>query len=62
MSETNLERYVRLARELSLGEIRPSKIVGTGYKSSVVAREVAFEYLTRMIAIEVELLRESEVA
>lgn len=58
MTETNLERYVRLSRELALGQVRPSKIVGTGYKN---ARECAYEYLTRMIAVEVELLREAGV-
>jgi hypothetical protein len=56
--ETNLEHYVRLVRELALRQITPAKIVGTGYKN---ARECAYEYLTRMIAVETELLREKGV-
>lgn len=53
----NLEHYIELARKLSLRQVNPSAIVGTGYKN---AREVAYEYLTRQIAIEYELLKEDK--
>lgn len=52
---SNIEHYITLARQLSLREITPAKIVGTGYKNG---REVAYEYLTRMIAVEYELMKE----
>jgi hypothetical protein len=53
----NLEHYINLSRMLALKQVTPSSIVGTGYKN---AREVAYEYLTRQIAIEYELLKEDK--
>lgn len=55
MVTDKLEHYIKLSRQLALREITPAKIVGTGYKNG---REVAYEYLTRMIAVEVELMKE----
>lgn len=44
-----LERYINLLYKLTRCEIKPSIIVGTGYKNS---REVAYGYLAEMIAKE----------
>lgn len=44
-----LEIYINLLYKLTRCEIKPSVIVGTGYKNG---REVAYAYLAKMIAKE----------
>ena len=48
--QESLDYTLKLQEGFLLGTIKPSKIVGGGYKSSAVARRLAGEYLVSSVA------------
>ena len=48
--QVSLDYQLKLQQGFLLGEIKPSKIIGGGYKSSAVARRLAGQYLVDSIA------------